>query len=59
MRCYDYGLLRPGNVVEGPAIIWTPITTVVIDSGQAARTDGYKNLVITWDTQESATEDRK
>jgi hypothetical protein len=32
--------------VPGPAIIWTPITTVVLNPDQAARVDEFKNLVI-------------
>jgi N-methylhydantoinase A len=43
---YDFELLRPGHRVQGPAIIWTPITTVVISPGQAAAVDRFKNLVI-------------
>jgi N-methylhydantoinase A len=44
---YDFERLVPGNELEGPAIIWTPITTVVVAAGQRARVDEYKNLVIT------------
>jgi N-methylhydantoinase A len=47
-HCYDFVRLLPGNEVDGPAIIWTPITTVVVNPGQTATCDGYKNLVITW-----------
>lgn len=47
-RCYDFERLFPGNIVNGPAIVWTPITTVVVQPGQQARCDGYRNLVITW-----------
>ena len=47
-RCYDFDRLRPGSRVEGPAIIWTPITTVVVNPGQTAACDAYRNLVITW-----------
>jgi N-methylhydantoinase A len=43
---YQFDLLAPGHVVPGPAIIWTPITTVVISPDQAARVDEFKNLVI-------------
>lgn len=43
---YDYQLLRPGNALEGPSIIWTPITTVVVAPGQQASLDEYRNLVI-------------
>jgi N-methylhydantoinase A len=44
---YDFELLRPGNVIPGPAIIWTPITTVVTNSRQTTTCDGLKNLIIT------------
>jgi len=47
-RGYDLEKLLPGNEVEGPAIIWTPITTVVVNPGQKAALDRYKNVVLTW-----------
>lgn len=47
-RGYDLEKLLPGNEVEGPAIIWTPITTVVVNPGQKAMLDRYKNVVLTW-----------
>lgn len=43
---YQFEGLAPGQVVPGPAIIWTPITTVVLNPDQAARVDEFKNLVI-------------
>jgi N-methylhydantoinase A len=43
---YDFELLRPGNAVPGPAIIWTPITTLVVPPGQTARVDEHRNLVV-------------
>ena len=43
---YDFERLAPGNVVPGPAIIWTPITTVVVNPDQRAQVDKYKNLII-------------
>jgi N-methylhydantoinase A len=43
---YDFERLRPGNAVPGPAIVWTPITTLVIPPGQAARLDEHRNLVL-------------
>ena len=43
---YDFELMRPGNMAEGPAIVWTPITTLVVAPGQAVRVDEYKNLVL-------------
>ena len=34
---YDFERLVPGNVVNGPAVIHTPITTIVVQSGQTGR----------------------
>ena len=44
---YDFERLAPDNRIPGPAIVWTPITTVVFGPGQLATVDAYKNLVIT------------
>ena len=44
---YDFELLGAGSDLKGPAVIWTPITTVVVAEGQCAHVDKYKNLVIT------------
>ncbi|MGH7907134.1 MAG: hydantoinase/oxoprolinase family protein, partial [Candidatus Binataceae bacterium] len=44
---YDFERLMPGNVIAGPAIIWTPITTVVTNSRQTTICDGLRNLIIT------------
>ena len=43
---YDFERLRPGNAVPGPAIVWTPITTLVVPPGQTARLDEYRNVVL-------------
>lgn len=43
-NCYDFEKLIPGNEVHGPAVVWTPITTVVVNPGQRAWCDPYKNL---------------
>jgi len=43
---YDFANLKAGNVIIGPAIIETPITTVVIDSDQRGRLDEYLNIII-------------
>ena len=42
---YDFERLAPGNVVAGPAVIHTPITTIVLQAGQAGRMDPYRNIV--------------
>jgi N-methylhydantoinase A len=46
---YDFERLRPGNAIPGPAIVWTPITTLVVPPGQTARLDEHRNLVLTVD----------
>ena len=47
-RGYDLEKLLPGNKVEGPSIIWTPITTIVVNPGHRATLDQYRNVVLTW-----------
>lgn len=44
---YDFERLRPGHAVPGPAIVWTPITTLVVPPGLTARVDSYRNVVMT------------
>jgi N-methylhydantoinase A len=46
---YDVTQLTPGNVVKGPSIIWSPITTIVINPGQQLTVDGNRNLIVTWE----------
>lgn len=53
--CYDFDKVESGGVLMGPAIIWTPITTVVLGEGQRAVTDGSRNLRVTT-AQEGTTE---
>ena len=48
-RCYAFEKLTPGNVIEGPAILWSPDTTVVINPGQWLTCDQYKNLELVWE----------
>jgi len=43
---YDYQRLRPGNRIKGPAIVETPITTLVISPKREAEVDEYLNIVI-------------
>lgn len=45
-RIYDGTLLRPGNRVDGPAIIEQPGTTIVVPPGADAVVDAYGNNVI-------------
>ncbi len=46
-RAYDFQKLRSGNVIQGPAVVWTPITTIVVHPGQQVFCDQYKNMIIT------------
>jgi len=43
---YDFDKLRPGNAITGPAVIHTPITTMVLQQNQTGRMDEYRNVVI-------------
>ena len=43
---YRYDLLEHGNAVDGPAVIVTPVTTIVLQPGQKAVLDMYKNVII-------------
>jgi N-methylhydantoinase A len=45
-QTYDFQRLGPGNVVQGPAVIHTPITTIVIQSRQTGRMDSFRNVVV-------------
>ena len=45
---YEYGRLKPGNVLEGPAIAETPNTTVVIPSDAVGTVDNLLNMKIVW-----------
>jgi N-methylhydantoinase A/oxoprolinase/acetone carboxylase beta subunit len=38
--------MRPGAEVAGPAIIETPVTTIVINPTDRARLDEYRNVRI-------------
>jgi N-methylhydantoinase A len=43
---YDYTKLQAANIVNGPAIIETPFTTVVVPSAHLAEVDEYLNIVL-------------
>lgn len=45
-KTYDFLRLAPGNVVAGPAVIHTPITTIVIQGRQVGRVDAFRNIVV-------------
>lgn len=42
--CYQHEMLEPGNVIQGPAMIVRPDTTVLIDEQDSIRVDSYNNL---------------
>ena len=46
---YDFDRLVPGNVIPGPAVIHTPITTIVVQANQTGRMDTYRNILIEFD----------
>ncbi len=43
---YDFTRLEPGNVIHGPSVIHTPVTTIVLQDHQLGRIDAYRNTVI-------------
>lgn len=45
---YDFDQLQPGDSVTGPAVIHTPVTTVVLQRGHTASVDVYRNLEVTF-----------
>jgi len=46
---YDFGKLAPGNAILGPAVIHTPITTIVLQDKQRGTMDGFRSVVIEFD----------
>ncbi len=45
-QIYDFDLIQSGNVLNGPAVIHTPITTIVIQDKQTGRMDAYRNIIL-------------
>jgi N-methylhydantoinase A len=43
---YNFDLIQAGNEIIGPAVIHTPITTIVIQDNQKGKMDSYRNIVI-------------
>ncbi len=43
---FEYDRLLSGNLLEGPAIIETPITTIVVPPGKKATIDSGRNVII-------------
>ncbi len=46
---YDFTKLHAGNEIQGPAVIHTPITTIVVQDQQRAKMDELRNIVIEYD----------
>ena len=42
----DFEKMTPGNIIDGPAVIHTPITTIVIQDNQQGFMDGHRNIII-------------
>jgi len=51
---YDGALLRPGNVLSGPAVIEEVDTTIVIQPGDTARLNGFQVFEIDVDLEDAA-----
>jgi len=43
---YDFARIKPGNRIAGPAVIHTPITTIVVQDAQQAHMDALRNVII-------------
>ena len=48
---YDGYRLLPGNVIEGPCVIETTTTSIVVHPGQRVEVDALRNFVIDTDAQ--------
>jgi N-methylhydantoinase A/acetophenone carboxylase len=46
-RIYDEAALKPGNRLEGPAIVEAEATTVVVEPGWSFSVDAYQNGILT------------
>ncbi len=44
---YERDALKPGQTVEGPAIIDAPDSTMLVHPGQSARMDEHRNITLT------------
>jgi N-methylhydantoinase A len=43
---YDFERLEAGSTVEGPCVIHTPITTIVLQQDQIGSLDSYRNVIV-------------
>ena len=48
---YDFDRIKPGNHIEGPAIIETPVTTIVVNPRDRATMDELRNVVVLVQTE--------
>jgi N-methylhydantoinase A len=48
---YDFDRIKPGNHIEGPAIIETPVTTIVVNPRDRATMDELRNVVVLVETE--------
>ncbi len=46
INIFDMERLQAGNIIEGPGVVETPVTTIVIHPRQRAEIDPYLNVVI-------------
>jgi N-methylhydantoinase A len=44
---YDFAKMKPGMVVSGPAVIETPVTTIVVNPKDRATIDEFRNVRLT------------
>jgi N-methylhydantoinase A len=47
---YEFEHMSPGMAIPGPAVIVTPVTTIVVNPGDVAEMDRYRNVRIDVDT---------
>ena len=47
---YDFIKMKPGNALAGPAIIETPVTTIVVNPNNRAFMDEFRNIRIDVET---------
>jgi N-methylhydantoinase A len=47
---YDFIKMKPGNALAGPAIIETPVTTIVVNLNNRAFMDEFRNIRIDVET---------
>jgi len=45
-RIYDFQRMQPGMELSGPAVVETPVTTVVVNPRDRAEIDGFRNIRI-------------